>query len=128
MDQSPSWTAVGRDALLSYRTAHPEPGVAVVGIRGEMDLATAPLMADELAAVRRTGPERLVVDLGGVAFLSSAGIGALLKLDVECGRDGVDLALIPSEPVRRVLTLAGLTECFTIIEPPSEEADRRRLA
>ncbi|WP_410643934.1 STAS domain-containing protein [Amycolatopsis sp. lyj-346] len=128
MDKLPGWTDIGHDALLSFRTSRPEPGVAVVAIRGEMDLATAPRMADELDTVHREAPRRLVLDMSGVAFLSSTGIGALLNLHRECQCGDTDLALIPSSLVRRVLTVVGLAEVFTIIEPPSQEADRRRLA
>ncbi|MDQ7810726.1 STAS domain-containing protein [Amycolatopsis sp. A133] len=125
MDHSPIWADIGHHGLLSFTTARPEPGVAIVAMRGELDLATAPLMADEFDAVRRTRPKSLVVNMSGVVFLSSTGIGTLLDLYDECRRDGTDLVVVASPLVRRVLTVMGLTELPAVGGQPSAEADRR---
>jgi anti-sigma B factor antagonist len=91
------------------------PRGEIVLIReGEIDLATA----DQLRSV---GGEALIanptadahVDLSRVTFLDSTGIGALVHIrNLAAPRD-----LIidnPSEPVRRILELTGLTETFRI--------------
>ncbi len=128
MEHLPDHSETGRRPLLSYSTTHPEPGVAVVTISGEMDLATAPSMADELDAVRRTAPERLVVDMSAVAFLSSTGISALLKLHNRCRETTTELVVIPSRFVLRVLTVTGLVELLGVGQPLPGETGRRQLA
>jgi anti-sigma B factor antagonist len=60
-------------------TTHAD-GVAVVAVLGEVDVATAPRLRQELLRLvsESDGPPRIVVDLGGVDFLDSTGLGVLL--------------------------------------------------
>src|ERR1700677_1318661 len=50
----------------------------VVGVSGEIDIASAPKLRDELLGALRRHGARLVGDLGGVPFIDCAGINALL--------------------------------------------------
>jgi anti-anti-sigma factor len=51
-------------------------GIVVLRPEGELDTATAPALRDRLA---RLDGKRVRVDLGGVTFLSSAGLAVLLE-------------------------------------------------
>jgi anti-anti-sigma factor len=52
-------------------------GCQLVSVRGDLDSVTAPWLEGELA---RFGPQaRVVVDLSGVRFVTSAGIAVLLR-------------------------------------------------
>jgi anti-anti-sigma factor len=54
-------------------------GVARIGLVGEVDLAAKPQLQAEIGSqVSDPTIERIVVDLSGVIFLDSAGIGALV--------------------------------------------------
>lgn len=53
--------------------------VAVVRPAGRIDRLAAPVLEAELQAVVAGGAHRLVVDLGGVDFIDSSGIGALIN-------------------------------------------------
>src|SRR5262245_4241967 len=54
-------------------------GFGIVTVRGEVDLASAPDFGRRLtAALRASGPSTAVIDLGGVTYLDSSGIHALL--------------------------------------------------
>lgn len=83
--------------------------VAVVEVRGDLDTMTASgfevWVRDRFAA--RTD---LVLDLGGVAFLASAGIGALMGLQQEAARRGVRLHLTgrDNHAVSRPVEVTGL--------------------
>jgi anti-anti-sigma factor len=83
------------------------PGAATVVVRGELDLVTMPLLADQLALISRDKPERLVFDLAGTSFIDCgsarliAGAGRWLPP----GRPPVIRR--PSPGVRRVLELTG---------------------
>jgi anti-anti-sigma factor len=61
----------------------------------------------------------LVIDFGGVTFVDSTGLGALVRIRNEAERHGkrVDLVGVRRE-VRRVLELTGLSELFP------DQADR----
>ena len=57
--------------------------VAVVRVRGEVDLATAGDLATSIAAASADGP--LVIDLSGVSFMDSSGLRELLMVADERG-------------------------------------------
>ena len=90
------------------------PGApAVVTVRGEVDIATAPFQYEVLlAASRLHGPE-VVVDLGDVTFIDTAGINALLAVLREVRFEGGSMQVIRSSPqVRRIVALLGLTDAL----------------
>jgi anti-anti-sigma factor len=76
----------------------------VLEIAGVFDIALAPqvrVLADRAAGA---GPAVLVVDLTLVEFLSSAGIGELVRVNQALGRDKVRV-VVTGENVRRPLEL-----------------------
>lgn len=69
----------------------------------------------------------LALDLSGVSFMDSAGLGLLLKLYRQTARAGVSLVLLsPSAPVRDLLAAVKLDRLFVITE--LTELDRLPLA
>ncbi len=59
--------------------AIPMDGVVVLAARGEIDLTTAPALADAIASHLADAPYGLIVDLSNVDFLASAGMTVLLE-------------------------------------------------
>ena len=91
-----------------------------------IDLYTAPRFRESLAPVLLSAPPEVVIDLGGVEFIDSSGIGvmvgALKRLRAHDGR--LTLTGV-SATTRRALELVGLTK-FMQIEPAAlEEAGQR---
>jgi len=88
---------------LSVRTD--SDGVVRVLVPSQFDLAVeepfVALVAEQLAVPGR----RVVVDLGGVDFIDSSGVRALMRVHIHADR--VALAGV-REPVLRVLRIAGL--------------------
>ncbi len=76
-----------------------------VALAGELDMAAAFRVESELERLLATpGIDAVVLDLGDVRFLDSAGLGALLSIREQARRQGLDLRVgRMSEPVRRVL-------------------------
>lgn len=96
-------------------------GVVVVGVAGELDLSTVPVVDEfvrrRLGSVGRT----LVLDLCGVTFLGSSGINLLLDLHAECESTGTALRLVADgKTVLRPLELTDLTRYFTIVGTVAE--------
>jgi len=61
---------------------------------------------DRLLAAQEV--RRLVLDVAGVGFIDSAGLGALLSIRERTRQLGIDMTLINvSDPVRRILDLSG---------------------
>lgn len=87
----------------------------VVEARGEVDLYTAPGLKEELTELIDRGKNRLVVDLGGIEFLDSTGLGVLIGGLRRCREgDGALVLAAPPEPVRKVLRITGLDQVFPI--------------
>lgn len=87
-------------------------GAAVeLTIRGRLDAYWADLLGSELEKVIQTGQHHLLLDLEAINFLSSSGIGVLLKYQKIVRRIGGSLGIVRmSEAVRRVLDLSKLTD------------------
>jgi anti-sigma B factor antagonist len=54
-------------------------GTAVVAVRGELDLYTAPRLWDALDSAIAGKPHELVIDLSNVTFVDSSGLSVLVR-------------------------------------------------
>jgi anti-sigma B factor antagonist len=54
-------------------------GIAVLAISGEIDLASAAAFENAISEVLAEDPPSLIIDLLGVRFLASLGVGILVK-------------------------------------------------
>jgi anti-sigma B factor antagonist len=82
-------------------------------VEGEIDAGNAEILREAVVAAGMvtSGPIRL--DLSGVEFMDSAGIGVLID-SFKVASDGVAV-VHPSVPVQRILQLTGLYHRF--VEP-----------
>lgn len=88
--------------------ARSEGGVTVVEVAGSVDAVTAPRLAEALEAALAAGQARIVVDLGGVAYASSAALRALLAGVKGTRAAGGDLRLAAvGGEVGKVFEMAG---------------------
>jgi anti-sigma B factor antagonist len=86
----------------------------LITIKGRVDSATAPQLAQALETANENGKYKLVMDLAGLEYMSSAGFRALLAAQRNCkkyNRGEVVLANVPDR-IREALELAGFTELF----------------
>jgi anti-anti-sigma factor len=89
-------------------------GLAVVALRGELEVADAASVAAALAAVAARAPE-IIVDLAGLEFIDSSGMAALVLARVQARRAGGDLLLAaPQDQVMRVLAVIRLADVFSV--------------
>lgn len=90
-------------------------GVPVVSVRGEVDFGSAPRLREVLVSKAMAGYHHVVVDLRGVDFLDSTGLGVLVGALKRFRSLGGDLHLVISTSrVRSVFELTGLTTAFSI--------------
>jgi len=90
-------------------------GSTVVAARGEVDVATAPALRDGLDEALDHDIGTVVVDLTGVTFIDSTGLGVLIGARRRCVEAGRDLRVVVAEPrILKVFEITGLTELFTI--------------
>jgi anti-sigma B factor antagonist len=99
-------------------------GVAVVHIQGSFDAATAPALKAQLHALIGEGETRVVVNLAGLEFIDSAGLGVLVSCLRRAAADGGDL-LLAEVPAfcRSVLHLTRLTRVFSVNETEDEAVE-----
>jgi anti-sigma B factor antagonist len=74
---------------------------------GDLDITCADELDGEIRELRRSGFDRVVIDLRDVEFMDSSGLRVLLSLRNDAKRDGHDLVLVP--PPRAVERLFELT-------------------
>jgi anti-sigma B factor antagonist len=99
----------------------------VVTVRGELDIATVPLLLTVLSTVRDRLPPRVELDLSGVTFVDCYALDAIAasRAELPAGRR---LALRdPSRIVTRLLGLTGLDSAFEVAgaAPAPDRATRR---
>jgi len=86
---------------------------AIVTISGELDLGAAATLVGAIDEICDGSPASVTLDLSGVSFLDSSGLGALLTLHARCQSEGIAFsATSPPSHVCRVLELTHLTELF----------------
>jgi anti-sigma B factor antagonist len=102
---------------------------ASIGIEGELDVFTAPELEEELRRLGE-GVTRVLVDLTGVTFLDSAGVGVLTQNARRLRTaDGVMMLAIDTISIRRIFELTGLERYFVIHdEAQAATADLLRSA
>ena len=104
--------------MLFEVTSDPAPGasqVTVVAVTGELDVASAPRLRQEVVTLASSGATLLVIDLGGVDFLDSTGLGVLLGALKRVRSSGGDLALARAEPqVAKVFEITRLGDILPL--------------
>jgi len=100
-------------------------GVLVITPSGRVDSTTSDELEQALGRALESGARRIVVDLVGVSYISSAGLRVLLVAAkrVRAERGALVLCAL-GEPVRQVFDLAGFLPLFTI-EPTRAAAVAR---
>ena len=98
-------------------------GRPVLRVRGELDVATAPVLAASVEAALAERPSDLVVDLGPTTFLDSTGCRQLAVSARRAKGEGVDVVVVcPSSnaAVRRVIDFLELGALVDVLEaaPP----------
>ncbi|MGH3780635.1 MAG: STAS domain-containing protein [Pseudonocardiaceae bacterium] len=102
--------------IVGLHVAEHSPDMRVVTVTGEVDVLTAPRLADCLTAQLATA-RVVVVNLDGVRFLASAGLRALFEANELATHQDRDLRLVCNSPTANlVLETTGLREHFTFAD------------
>jgi anti-sigma B factor antagonist len=90
----------------------------LVKVKGRIDSYTAPQLAETFNKVTDDGRYKVVLDMGGLEFMSSAGLRALINTQKVCkryNRGELVLVGIPDN-IRAALDLAGFIPLFNIFD------------
>jgi anti-sigma B factor antagonist len=87
----------------------------VVALTGELDIGTSGPLERELDALLEGGARRLVVDLLGITFLGSVGLGLLTRAAKRTRAIGGECVVVSDDPrILRVFEITGLDRAFRI--------------
>lgn len=100
-----------RDEPIRITTAG---GTATAALSGDFDMQATFTIEPALERVLvEPGVRALVIDLSGLRFVDSTGIGVLIRIEGEAKRRDVALSIVPGPPdVHRVFEMAGLEDAL----------------
>jgi anti-anti-sigma factor len=87
-----------------FATEWLSPSEVRVTVHGDIDACNAQDLA-EYVFQRAANCQRLILDMSGVEFFSTAGFARLRTIEVRCARANVEWTLISSKAVLRVLDI-----------------------
>lgn len=89
--------------------------VAVLAVRGEVDMWTAPRLRQHLMSLIGEGREQVIIDLEAVDFLDSTALGVMVGAHKRLAERGGGLSLVCSQRrILRVLEVTGLRRIFAV--------------
>ncbi len=103
---------------------HQQEGFLEVRVSGRLDSHWADFLAEELSRIIQQGTHTIQLNLAEVRYVSSAGIGVLLRFYKElAGINGSLLVSNPSEMVRKVFEISGLAKTLLLDSAPPLEPE-----
>ena len=95
--------------------------VTVIRGDGRLNMVSAPRLREAVTAAVAAGRPRIVIDLSGIEFMDSSGLGALVGCLKTARQAGGDLRIArPSSQVQMVLQLSNLDRILTSYATPEE--------
>jgi anti-sigma B factor antagonist len=97
--------------------------VAIVGIRGDITLSKGGdvLLKDKIQSLLQQGHRKILLDLGNVSYVDSAGLGQLVQVYATTSHLGGSLKLL--NLTKRLRDLLVLTKLLTVFESYDSESD-----
>ncbi len=101
-------------------------GITTFVVTGHLNAAAAPVAEATLVRAIDAGSSRIILNLSGVDYLSSAGVRVLMATSRRLSRENGKLVLCElKQGVREVLGMSGLLTVFVIA---ATEAEAQMLA
>ena len=99
---------------MDFETSVTSAGVTIA-IRGHLASLQSALLCKKVEALRDSGAKRIVIDLGAVNHIESAGLGGLIFCRHVLNKAGVSLLLTgPTGHVRELLKEVSFEDMFDI--------------
>ncbi len=91
-------------------------GVATISLAGELDALSAPVFREEMNKITALSPKKLVLDMGALTFMASAGLRVLVYARQKFGRELPIYIVKPQEAIRETLRLTGVEHAVYIVD------------
>jgi len=93
----------------------------VIGVRGELDLASSPALEHELERGTAASAPLVIVDLRELEFMDSTGLSVVVRAHQRATENGQQFAVVRgSQQVQRLLSLTGVADRLTLVDSPDE--------
>ena len=111
---SPSSTSTDQPLTIDVER---RPDAVIVRLRGAADMEACPRLRDELLALASEQFPQIILDLAGMTFICSIGLGDIVAAHSRCRHhDGVIKLVSPEPHVADVLEKTKLTRLFRVFE------------
>ena len=95
--------------------------VVILTLKGRLTLGESNQVREKISALAAAGKHNVVVDLGGVDYIDSTGLGILVICFTSLKKQGGALKLV--NPNKRNVELLLLTKLHTVFEVFNEDQD-----
>jgi anti-sigma B factor antagonist len=97
-------------------------GGVTVRVRGQLDLATVPVLEHRLESLLSDGVRLVVLDVGGVSFCDVPALNLLLRAQCRLWSQGGQLRVYrPCRSLRLMVAVLGLADCLPLMLPTSAD-------
>ncbi len=97
-------------------------GITILDVSGRITLGEGSVMLrDAIQEALKTGTKKLIVDMGGVGYIDSSGLGELTGAYVSAKNKGCELKLL--HLTKKIDGLMQLTKLSTIFDVYSDEKE-----
>jgi anti-sigma B factor antagonist len=98
---------------------------ALIELRGELDIATAPQVAEVLDGLGSAegGVRHVVLDLRGLTFMDAMGLRELIRQNESAHQHAQNLAVVRGRrAIERLLALTAVEELLVLVDDPEDLA------
>ena len=101
-------------------TTEMEGAMVRLALTGELDIAGAARVEQELARIEQEAPGTIVLDLRELAFMDSTGLRVIVAADGRAREQARRLVIVRgSETVQRIIAMTRLDERLEIVDDPA---------
>lgn len=96
---------------MEVHIAHPGGGPAIVTMRGQLDVDSAPALRTAFDQLAAQGAAQIIVDMAGLDFCDSIGLSAFVVAHARCAAQGGWLRMAAPTPfLVRLLSVVGVAD------------------
>ena len=100
---------------------HDSDHAVVIGVTGELDLASSPALESELESGAAASASLVIVDLRKLEFMDSTGLSVIVRAHQRATENGQRFGVVKGpQQVQRLLSLTGVAERLTLVDTPDE--------
>jgi len=115
-ENSPNFSETGRGKPSFRITEDRQGGILVLTLAGRMDFHARQPFHQVIEHAKHSGVQQLILHLGGLSFVDSAGLGLLMVAHKSVTEAGIRLTLeVPEGSVMQILTLTNIGAIIPIV-------------